>query len=348
MKKILSYIGLISLCLVFIYSCTEKAVTGPQFIYKASSSKADAFKFKGNTISNKELLEGIENEIYEHNKKIFDLKMGRVKAIILQRLIESDARKGDLTNDQFLEKYIAKDVKPSKSDIQDFVKKRGIPKQHINDQMKERIAKFLSSELKQRAIESWIAEQSKKNPAEVYFEKPLRPVYDVKVGDAPFMGRKDASVTVVEYSDFQCPFCAKGSKIINQIKDKYGEKVKVVFKNFPLPFHKLAKTAAVAGLCANEQGKNYFWKMHDLMFDNQSKLNKKDLKEIAKNFKGFDQAKFDDCLDKDKYMAKVNSDIEEGKKIGVKSTPTFFVNGKVINGAHPLEVFSELIDQDLK
>ena len=121
----------------------------------------------------------------------------------------------------------------------------------------------------------------------------------------------------------------------------------MAFKNFPLPFHHHAKTAAIAGLCANEQGGNYFWKLHDHMFANQTKLTKKDLKSAISKFNGLNSKKFSECLDKNKYLAQVNKDMAEGKKIGVKSTPTFFVNGKLISGAQPVEVFSQVIDEEL-
>ena len=135
---------------------------------------------------------------------------------------------------------------------------------------------------------------------------------------------------------------------MDEIKKKYGDKVKVVFKNFPLPFHKQAKGAAIAGLCANEQGGKYFWKLHDYMFDNQSKLDQNALKKAAAKFQGFDSSKFNDCVTKKKYLARVESDIKEGQELGVKSTPTFFLNGKIINGALPLEDFSKMIDKELK
>jgi len=181
---------------------------------------------------------------------------------------------------------------------------------------------------------------------EVYLSKPERPVYEVKIDGSPYTGASDAKVTIVEFSDFQCPFCAKGAKLVDDLKKKYGEKIKVVFKNFPLPFHKDAKRAAMAALCANEQGDKYFWKLHDKMFGAQHNLSKDGLKEMAKNI-GLAEKKFAECLDTNKYMAQVESDINHGKDVGVKSTPTFFVNGKVVSGALPLETFSELIDKDL-
>ena len=130
---------------------------------------------------------------------------------------------------------------------------------------------------------------------------------------------------------------------MEELKKKYGNKIKIVFKNFPLPFHVFAKKAAEAGFCAYEQGQKKFWMMYDKMFSDQSKLSETDLKKAAKLI-GLDTKKFNSCLDSNKYSKQVEQDLAYGKQIGVKSTPTFFVNGQLINGAHPSKVFEDIID----
>ena len=151
---------------------------------------------------------------------------------------------------------------------------------------------------------------------------------------------------VVEFSDFQCPFCAKAAQTVKQLKEKYGDKIKVVFKQFPLSFHSQAKKAAVASLCAYEQGSNSFWKLHDEFFSNQANLAPAKIKEAAKKL-GFDSKKFDDCLDNNKFIAQVEKDILQGRELGVKGTPTFFVNGMIFLDGHDIDKFSEFIDQEL-
>lgn len=333
---------------LYISACSNDSISAQKYIFTPAPNQEAAFKFKDKTYTTSELVQGFENDIYELESKLFELKMNRVKGLILKNLIENDSRKGSLTEEQFVEKYIVSDVKVSEAEVQEFIKERKIPEQHINDQLKDRIQKFIIQGKTQELVDAWLETQISKSPVEVYFSEPQQPTFDVKVGDAPILGNKDAKVTLVEYSDFQCPYCAKGSKIMHEIKNKYGDKVKVAFKNFPLPFHKQAKVAALAGLCAQEQGKDYFWKLHDFMFDNQSKLDPNSLKEVAAKFQGFDNAKFSDCVDQNKLMAKVDADIEEGQNLGVKSTPTFFLNGKIISGALPIEEFSKLIDKELK
>jgi protein-disulfide isomerase len=260
--------------------------------------------------------------------------------------MDQDSRKKGMSNDEFLEKHIASGVVISEKEIDAFIKDQNIPAEHINPQVREKIKNYLEMERKKEAVDKWLAVQTKKTPVEVYIEKPRRPTFPVEVGNAPVTGGKEAKVTIVEFSDFQCPFCAKGADLVKDIKKKYGSKVKIAFKNFPLPFHNHAEQAAVAGLCANEQGADYFWKYHDEMFANQDSLDAEGLKKMAKKV-GLKSDAFDKCLAENRHLAQVKADMEEGKKVKVKSTPTFFVNGKLINGAQPIEVFSEIIDEEL-
>lgn len=343
MKAVMSLLTLIAL--LSLAACSN-GNSEPSYLFKPAPKEGVAAKIGDMEITNAELVEGIESEIFEAESKVFDIKFNRLKSIMLQRYMDKDPRKKDLSNDEFLDKYIAKNVNISEKDIDNFIKEQNIPAEHINPQVREKIKGYLGMEKKKVAVDTWLAEQTKKTPVEVYIPKPRRPTFDVQVGNAPVTGGKDAKVTIVEFSDFQCPFCAKGADIVNQIKKKYGNKVKVAFKNFPLPFHNHAEKAAVAGLCAHEQGGENFWKMHDEMFAHQDNLDEAGLKNMAKKI-GLKADAFEKCLSENKYLDQVKADMEEGKNLKVKSTPTFFVNGQLINGAQPLEVFSNIIDEEL-
>lgn len=329
------------------FSCTKEVSSKTNFIFKPAPKAGLAANISGKEISNEDLYKGVENDIYEAEMKVHEIKMNKLRALLLEKLMEADPKKKGLTNDEFLEKHIASKVSVSAKEIQAFIKERGIDKKIVNAQMKERIKKFVGMEKKKKAVDNWVAKQTQKNPVLVYLTKPQRPVFEVEAGDAPWAGGSDAKVTIVEFSDFQCPFCKKGADRMDEVKKKYGKKVKVVFKNFPLPFHTHAKGAAQASLCANEQGNKFFWKLHDMMFNDQAGLASDALKAKAKK-SGLNTDKFMDCLTSQKYLSKVEADMKAGRDLGVKSTPTFFVNGKLINGAHPLETFAELIDEELK
>ena len=167
---------------------------------------------------------------------------------------------------------------------------------------------------------------------------------DVKVGDAPIKGPNNAPVTVVIFSDFQCPFCSRVEPTLKQIESDYKGKVKFAWKNQPLPFHNHAELAAEASLAANEQGK--FWELHDKMFANQQKLERADIEGYAKEL-GLNMGKFSAALDSGKFKDKVAKDMAEGTAAGASGTPTFFINGNKLVGAQPVDSFKKIIDQEL-
>ena len=168
---------------------------------------------------------------------------------------------------------------------------------------------------------------------------------DVKVGDAPVKGPASAPVTVVAFSDFQCPFCSRAVPTMKQIEDEYKGKVRIAFKQLPLPFHDKAHLAAEAALAANEQGK--FWQMHDKLFANQQALDRPSLEKYAQEL-GLNMAKFKAALDSGKFKDKVDAEAKEGAAVGATGTPTFFINGTQLVGAQPFDAFKTVIDKELK
>jgi protein-disulfide isomerase len=169
--------------------------------------------------------------------------------------------------------------------------------------------------------------------------------FDVKVGDAPVKGPASAPITLVAWSDFQCPFCSRAVPTVRQVEDAYKGKVRIAFKQFPLPFHDKAHLAAEAALAANEQGK--FWQMHDKLFANQQALDRPSLEKYAQEL-GLDMGKFKAALDSGKFKDKVDAEDKEGAAFGVTGTPTFFINGTRLVGAQPFDAFKAAIDKELK
>jgi protein-disulfide isomerase len=170
-------------------------------------------------------------------------------------------------------------------------------------------------------------------------------VYKALIGDAPMKGPKNAKVTIVEWSDFQCPFCSRVEPTITQIMKEYPNDVRVVFKQLPLPFHNNAHIAAEASLAAHAQGK--FWQMHEKLFANQQALDRPNLEKYAQEI-GLNVEKFKADLDSGKWKAKVDAEMAEGNKIGARGTPSFFINGKPFVGAQPFDAFKAKIDEEIK
>ena len=173
----------------------------------------------------------------------------------------------------------------------------------------------------------------------------------ISLKDAPAKGPANAKVTIVEYSDFQCPFCSRGYQTMeNQVLKEYGDKVRFTYKNFPLPMHPWAEPAAVAAECAREQKEDAFWKLYNYYFQNQRDLNPQNLKDKsleAVKDDGIDAAKFGDCFDNKKTLPKVKAQQAEGSSVGVNGTPAFIINGRLISGAQPFESFKAVIDDEL-
>ena len=174
----------------------------------------------------------------------------------------------------------------------------------------------------------------------------------INIKDEPFSGAKDAKVTIVEYSDFQCPFCKRGYDMIEQqVLKQYQGKVKFYFRNFPLTsIHPWAQPAAIAAECAKMQKGDAFWKLYHGFFEHQPEVNVQNVKDKATEFlkdSGIDMAKWSDCFDNKKSLERVNAEQHEGMSVGVQGTPAFFVNGRFINGAVPFDRFKEVVDDEL-
>ena len=178
---------------------------------------------------------------------------------------------------------------------------------------------------------------------------------DVKEGKLPVLGKSNARVTMVEFSDFECPFCKRYfDETLSQIIKDYVDtgKVKMYYRHFPLDFHPAAMPSALASECANEQNK--FWEYHDKIFTEQDKISGKTADVITAQLKawaqelGFNTSQFDTCLDNAKFQANVDTDSNDGRTAGVSGTPTFFINGKRIVGAQPYASFKAIIDEELK
>jgi len=186
------------------------------------------------------------------------------------------------------------------------------------------------------------------NPTPTQPTRPSQPTQpsptQVSVDDDPVKGPSDAKVTIVEFSEFQCPFCARVQPTVNQILEEYGDDVRIVYRDFPLSFHQYAQKAAEAAECADDQGK--FWEYHDKLFENQQALDTSNLKQYAKDL-GLDSAQFDSCLDSGKYELEVKKDFQDGQSYGVSGTPTFFINGIKVVGAQPFSTFKQVIDSEL-
>ena len=167
------------------------------------------------------------------------------------------------------------------------------------------------------------------------------------IDDDAIKGKENAPVTMVEFSDYECPFCGRHfEQTYSQIIKEYVDtgKVKLVYRDFPLDFHPNAQKAAEAAECAGEQNK--YWEMHDKLFENQQALGINNLKQYAKEI-GLNTDKFNNCLDSGEMTSEVSKDIQDGQAVGISGTPGFIINGQLVSGAQPFSAFKQIIEQEL-
>jgi len=189
----------------------------------------------------------------------------------------------------------------------------------------------------------YVASLRKAETVKVMLEPPRIKLESVA---GPAKGPETAPITIVEFADYQCPYCTRANASLKQVEEKYAGKVRIVFRDFPLSqIHPNAAKAAEAGACANDQGK--FWPMHDRLFANQTKLAVADLKQHATEL-GLDATEFGTCLDSGKHAAEIKKSVEEGQRYGLSGTPSFFINGRLLVGAQPYEGFAQVIDEELE
>lgn len=277
-------------------------------------------------------------ELYDTRRRALDLAIGEI-------LLSREAAARDLSREELLAQELpSRTLSITDADIALlYGQNEAAFGGRTLEQMKPEIVMFIEQQRPAQALHAYMTElRAKATDIQVNLEPP-RTMIEVDAGD-PVFGPAGASVEIVEFSDFQCPFCQQLTATLEQLKTEYGGDIKLVFKDYPLPNHAQAFKAAEAGLCAHEQGK--FWELHDTMFSRQDELRVDDLKRHAGDL-GLDQTAFATCLDSGRFAAQVTADLTAGQQYGVASTPTVFINGRAVTGAAPFEVFDEIIRDEL-
>jgi protein-disulfide isomerase/autonomous glycyl radical cofactor GrcA len=290
-------------------------------------------------IEAKPKLQEIQNQMYQARKEVLE-------RMAVERIVKAEAAKKGQTEEQYIQARVEAlpVTPPSDAEVKDFfdrLKQAGrIPPDTKMEQIKDQLVQAMVNQQRRTSVQKVIDEL--RTQANLQIDLPAPRVEVAATG--PARGPADAKVTIVEFSDFQCPYCGAAFGTVEQLMQQYAGKVKLVFRQFPLPIHPQAEKAAEASLCAADQGK--FWEVHDLLFKNQKKLDASDLKTYAASA-GLDAAKFAQCLDSGEKKKQVDFDLEAGQAAGVNGTPAFFINGVFLNGALPIEEFKKVIDPEL-
>jgi protein-disulfide isomerase len=309
---------------------------------KAASDSVIFATLNGNPITEADIEDRVAGQLRQVRMDMYAARKAGVDQIIAERLLEAEAGKQGVVINEFLKKEIADKIAISDKDVADYYEKvkarfQGKP----FDEVKGLIRNFLSQQEFQKAQGALLAKLRKKADINILITPPR---VEVEAGDHPSMGPENAPIQIVEFSDYQCPFCGRVRDTVHKVVEKYGKKVHYVFRDFPLAFHKEAPKAHEAAHCAGEQGK--YWEYNDKLFNSQQNLKVDDLKKYAKEFK-IKAKEFDECLDSGKYAKMVADSLRYGQTVGVSGTPAFFVNGRMVSGAQPFEAFQEIIEDEL-
>ena len=311
----------------------------------APTGEGVAAKIGDEEISFAELDATAASRLVRLRVQAYELRKQALDEMIDKRLLEAEATSRGVTLEELVKVEVTdKLTEPTDEEAKVYFDANP-PRGNVDfERIKPRVKAFMQRQQETELTAALVAGLREKAGVVVMLE-PLRFDVDAGEGNPSYGDVENAPVLIVAFSEFECPYCSRVLPAVDQVKEEYGDKVALVFRDFPLPMHQNAPKAAEAGHCAEEQGK--FWELHDLMFENQRALGVDKLKEYAGQI-GLDVAAFATCLDSGKYTDAIAADKAAGEAVGVSGTPAFFINGQFLNGARPFESFKEVIDAELQ
>jgi protein-disulfide isomerase len=325
------------LCLIPIAALT------PGMCGQASASREPIARMGDQAIYEEDLLPSIGGKLFQLKTQEYELKSRELDDLLSQRLLECAAKRKGLSTDAFLEQMVYRSLpSPNPNEVEAFYLAQ---KDHVNQpfsEIKSQMEQALIEARRQQARQELLNKLRQASNVAILLPRPR---IDVATDPSRLRGNPDAPVTMVEFSDFQCPFCRTAEPTVKEVLAKYKDKIRFSYRDFPLKqIHPLAEQAAEAARCAGEQNK--FWEYHDLLYGDQTTLDQASLTEIARTV-GLDLNRFSACLASGKFKAPVDSDFQAGIRAGVSGTPAFYINGVFLSGAQPLSAFEKIIDTEL-
>lgn len=313
----------------------------------AKNTATPAAKVGEETISLEEIQRSLQTELAQIERERHRLIEEKLDQLIAQKLLAAEAKRRGISVEELLKQDVSgKTPNATDAEIDAYIaENRSRLSQPDDPQLRLKIWEYLQGQKVSRQREAYVRELRAKAGVTVYLQEPAGARAQVDTGKGFVRGAKDAAVTIVEFSDFQCPYCQAVVATINQLMAQYAGKIKLIFRDFPIPnLHPLAPKAHEAARCAAEQDK--FWEYHDLLFERSPRLAPAELKQYAREIM-LNGEDFDKCFDGGKYQAAIASDVQDGMRLGASGTPTFFINGRMIVGAQPIATFQKIIDSEL-
>jgi protein-disulfide isomerase len=295
------------------------------------------------TITRGDLEKAVKAQLIEVDNQRYEILEEGLNNLVSEKLLSLEAQSQGKSLEDFQKEIMSAPVdEPTEETIQKVYDEN---KEQLGgkslDEVKGRIVEYLKNQARAQKAQAMLADLRTKHPTSIKLAPPVVEVSDA--GRASRGGGADAPITIIAFSDYECPYCKKGEEVIAEVMTTYGNKVRYVHRDYPLPFHKSARKAAETARCAGEQGK--FWEVHDALFKSPQ-LSDEIIVQVATTA-GVDKAKLDACLADPKIKAMVDEDMTAGGDVGVSGTPAFFVNGRMLSGAQPIDRFKAIIDAEL-
>ena len=324
-------------------------------------SEPSAYKIYGKAVSLAELEEADPATFYELAKKKYDQVEQAARSAYVEAFWQKEAKLRGVTVEKYRSEYFAKNVNISDREVKDTLDRfKDHPRlsKLSKKEQESQVREYLEDKERRELVEAIVGQGIKSGNLVVEYPRPKEPRYHVAVtsddvhryGAEPVDNKpvkcreENCEITVVEFSEFQCPFCKRILPDAKRVLKTYAGRIRWIVKDFPLSFHDRARPAAVASRCAGFQGK--YWMMYEKLFEDQAKLKDADFVSHAKSI-GLDMAKFNSCLKEEKAGRIVDSNFEAGVKVGVNGTPAFFINGRRLSGAIPYSEFQRIIEEEL-
>lgn len=294
-------------------------------------------------------LEGpLKAQIHEMEREVYRIKRQRLDELIAEALIQKEAAARQKTAPELInEMVLSKGVPVTDEEVNQYYmenRPRFSEWKGSLDDLKGRIRTTLQQQKQYQLVYEYARSLDSKYGVEDFLKPPVSPFANVNIEGSPSLGPPDASVTVVEFSDYECPSCRQAHEDVKKVRQMYVGKLRWVFKDYPLKRHEYARKAAEAARCAAEQNK--FWEYQDLLYGSSNPLTVDHMKGLAKDL-GLVQDQFGQCLDGSKYAERLEKELEEAQSAGVDRTPTFIINGRMATGSIGVERFKQYIDEEL-
>jgi len=337
----------VSLALVAFAGCSEQKRADDGAAASPDAGMV-AGKIAGKSVSVGEIDAWIKDQLYKQTTrggnplKTYEVRNRALEQMASEQALDAEAKKVGKDRDTLLKEEVEKRAAVTDAEVQKYYDEN---KERFRGMTFEKVAPAVKRQLLAQRQVTAMQEYVGGLRTTLGYQNDLSPPrFEIAIGTSPSEGPADAAITLVEFSDYECPFCKSAEPILAQVKERYPTQLRFVTKNFPIDGHPKAKPAAEAAMCAAEQGK--FWEYHALLFEKSPQIDTPQFPAFAQQV-GLDKAKFEECMTTHRTEPLVAADLAEGKKAGVSGTPAFFVNGVPLAGGRSLNDFAKVIDAEL-